>query len=121
MMSLLANAKFVLDSKAVENFEGLLGDILNLSKKVGLPIAGIMIVITVFLIFFGPGKDAPNHARHLIWICVGVIIIANIGSVVTIIQNIGERIFDGESDAYESLANYKPGDGFVSMIRTFLK
>jgi len=99
MMSFLLSARYLLGP--LEKFESGVNYVLKMSKTVGLPIAGIAIVLTVIMIFFGSGKDSSAAIRKLILICVGVCIIANIGWVVGFFGWVGEQLFASDNGTYE--------------------
>lgn len=112
MMNFLLSARYLLGP--LEQFESGVNYVLDMSKKVGLPIAGIAIVITVIMIFFGSGKDSSAAIRKLVLICVGICVIANIGWVIGFFQWVGEQLFASDDGTYSEA--FAAGTGFLSRL-----
>ena len=70
------------------NLETFLKDVLNISKRIG-PIAGIIaLVITLVFIAFAGEKKTPQYVKKAILICVIIVLLANVGWIITAVANI---------------------------------
>lgn len=98
MFSLFTKFPMLLDADPLGKFGDGVNYVMNISKKVGPPMAAIALIITLCCIFFAGEKKTLPYIRKAILICIGVAIILNIGYVVGFFDWMVKQLFTGGTD-----------------------